>query len=350
MRSDKNSPEADKEKRALKELLIREIFASKNDLISHEKLSNKSREKLTRSNILLKKNQATLDESSKLVSPWLKTRLFESVVVVVGLEDYLNRLLDYEGEDANSEVEVPGLLGAFHILTSASPLIVEAIHRLERQKKIYLNKKQREALESILNPKKTYQISQVDASFPPHKLEDIRSEMSRFLVDQMIKHRLSNSRQRSLLSIDFPVEKRIPAADIKGVSLEEVVSFAKERVTRGELKLHFFEDGMIWEYRGKPPVLIAKETVFLLPQINDILGYSDSEAKEQAILVSDLLKEQLRESIEIKADLGICIKCNRQPASKLAYHKKGGVIPVCDECLEKEKDLVAEILFSPIMR
>lgn len=345
----KNSLEKDKETRVLKELLIEEIFFDRNELALHKELSSELRERLERSNILSKIGQINSKEGRSSVNPWLRTRLFESVAVDIGLESYLGRLLDYEGKDANSEVKIPGLLGAFHIITSVSPLINEAIHDLEGRKRISLDKNQKEVLRSILDPTKTYQIGKTEASFSPFELEDIRSEISRFLLDQMARPRAYfPKRRRSIISTDNLLEKPIPQESIENVSQRQVISIAQELVARGDLKLCLLKDGIIWEYKGKPPVLIARGSIFILPRANRILGYSNDAAAEQALLVSDFLKRQVKENMRASVDLGICVKCNEKTARKLAYHKgKGRIISVCEECYENEKDLVVEVSITP---
>ncbi|MGC1121636.1 MAG: hypothetical protein WBA22_11140 [Candidatus Methanofastidiosia archaeon] len=347
MTSNVISSEENKPKKFLKSLLVSEIFSEEIESISPVRISSEIQTRFETAGILMKSSQTTLDDVRRSPKPWLKTRLFESIAIDVALEEYLNQLVEYEGENASAEVEVPGLLGALHILTSASPLLMEAIDQLEKRKKIKLSRKQKEVLRSILDPKKTYQIDKIEVSFCPYNLEDIRSEISGFLVDQMARRIPVFRRRKSLLSLDNMLEERIPMVSIRGFSQEQIIYLARELVIKGDLKLCILGVEIIWEYREKPPLLMTDETIFILPKANRRLGYSDNDAAKQANIVSDFLRNQCASRKETATALGLCIICNERMARKLAFHRaKTRIIPVCEECFNKERDIIAEIPLS----
>jgi len=266
------------------------------------------------------------------VKPWLKTRLFETILASTGMDEYLKELLSHD--DAKAEdVPINPLLASFLISTSMNPFVFELINQLVSSKKVNLTKGQIDALSVILKPSKDYTISKQDVSFQSEPVQNTRIELLRMSLDILSAYEKDKSVDyRKTPAIDRVPEDLERVTYVPDFTIEELLLISKRCGLL--LKLAFIDGYLVWQYRDQPAIYVKSGEACYSPKHSQRRGTTTYEqADRQVYHFIDQLESSQLPSVR-------CAICGQRSTSNLFYHRERGVVPLCKECSKDDQMVV----------
>jgi len=266
------------------------------------------------------------------VKPWLKTRLFETVLASAGMDEYLKELLSHE-DVKPEEVPINSLLASFLISNSVNPFAFELINELASGRKISLTREQMDALSVVLKPKKDYAIYEKSVHFSSEQVQNIRNEVLRKSLDILAAyeqyksadsrkpqaiHKIPNDLRRVTYVPDFTIEQLLLISSKYGASL----------------KLTFVDGYLVWQFKDQPAIYIKFGEAYYSPRYSRRKGTTPYEQADRQVYH---FIEQL-ESFHLPSVR--CTICGQRSTSDLYYHLERGIIPVCNICSKEDQKVV----------